>query len=184
MVKYAESSDLRVRFQHCRLADLGDSPGYLVIGLFAGPYSWLGRDGSDLVAQHIPSLQPILDQHPKLQLLLDYSWESGIGADFWDMIDEFVIALAVDPTRVVLLLSNSGLEERYAQHLRTHKRAPGSSYAVIGLELFLLVLRGGVQPQAVGGHPRCTDLGGGGRSDAARPTATQNSFVQSPSAMA
>ena len=139
LVQYAAPTGLNRDFRHCRMSDLRGG-GYLVFGLFGNPQNWLGHqpDRSDGLAARIPDLRPILDVHPKLKILLDYSWEAGMGPGFFELCDDVVTSLRVDPARVVVLVSNFGAEARYRRYLLERKIAPANAYGVVGLDLFLL----------------------------------------------
>lgn len=140
LVRHAEFCSLRNRFRHRRLAEIGNSPGYLVLGLYGNPAQWVGRHNEPALHTILPSIPAILDRHRGLKLLLDYSWEAGLGDNFFPLIDELLVNLGVDPARVVVLTS-SCIDRAYEQHIR-NKRAEASGaavspFAIIGLDLFL-----------------------------------------------
>lgn len=139
-VKYVEFSPARDRYRHCRLDELGDAPGFLPIGLYGHPLDWLGRATPDArsLAASIPDLRPMMDAHRGLRVLLDYSYEAGFGEDFFGFINELVGQLKVDPSRVVLLVSNTGIGARHARHLSGQGRSAAEAVRVIGLDMFLM----------------------------------------------
>jgi len=85
LVKYTEYCAARGLFVHKRLAELGDAPGFLVLGLFGNPTNWFGADGTGCppLSSCIPDLRKVLDQHKRLQILVDYSWEGALGEAFF-----------------------------------------------------------------------------------------------------
>jgi hypothetical protein len=141
LVKYIEFSPARCCFRHYRLSELGDAPGYLPIGLYGHPLDWLGRatPGARALADAIPDLRPAMEAHPRLRLLLDYSYEAGFGDEFFGLVDEFITGLRIDPSRVVLLLSNPGIARRYLRHLIACRRSVATSPRVLGIDMFLLI---------------------------------------------
>jgi hypothetical protein len=138
LLRYAEVSSLRARFRHVPLSHLGGDPGLMVLGLFGGPASWLGDDGSEPVVDALPDLRNILDAHYRLMLLLDCSWISEIPGTFWNQMDRFVAQLGLDPTRIVVLVADSLIESGFARHRQAPDRRTGGDYTVIGMDLFLL----------------------------------------------
>lgn len=140
LIKYGEYCSERRRFSHRRLHDLGDGSGYLVLGLFGNPTNWFGADGTGVppLSSQIPDLRRILDVHKGLQLLIDYSWEGGLGDSFFPWTEAFIHDLGVDPGRVVVLVSNVGIEERYHRYLRREHKAQSSCFRVIGADLWLM----------------------------------------------
>ncbi|MBV9783881.1 MAG: hypothetical protein JO264_08680 [Acidisphaera sp.] len=140
LVKYGEFSSGRRQFVHRRLGELGDDKGYLVLGLFGNPTNWFGADGTGTppLSQLIPDLRPLLDRHRGLQLLIDYSWEAGLGEGFFSGMDAFLRDIGVDPGRVVVLVSNQGIEERLVRYLRAQKREASRCFRVIGADLWLM----------------------------------------------
>src|SRR5665213_4096746 len=118
LVKYVEQTGARRHFRHRRLADIGDEPGYFPIGLFGSPHNWIAREGQPhSFAAKTPNVRSLLDRCQHLKLLFDYSWEAGLDKNFLQEFDEFIADMQVDPRRVVLLISNRGLEGRYHAHL-------------------------------------------------------------------
>jgi len=140
LVKYGEYSWQRGLFEHRRLHDLGGDKGYLPIGLFGNPTNWYGADGTGAppLSRLIPDLRPIMDRHRGLQLLLDYSWEAGLGDAFFPGVDAFVRDLGIPPERAVVVVSNQGIEERYRRFLRAGQRSPSACFRVIGADLWLM----------------------------------------------
>ena len=140
LVKYTEYCAARGLFVHKRLAELGASPGFLILGLFGNPTNWFGADGTGCpsLASCIPDLRELLDRHKRLQILVDYSWEGALGDEFFPGFDTFVRDLGVAPNRVVVLVSNEGIEDRYARYLRESRRSPADWYRVIGDDLWLM----------------------------------------------
>ncbi len=135
LVKHAVFSSIRGLFRHRRPADLGDHPGYLVLGLFGGPDAWNGKAGEPALQHVVPGLRDLLRQHTRLDLLLDYSWEGGTSASVLDGFDETVRNLDIDPARITFLVSNAGLVSRHAIHLASRPAAP--PYRIIGLDFVL-----------------------------------------------
>lgn len=140
LVKYSEYGSARGRFAHRRLGELGDEKGYLVLGLFGNPTNWYGADGTGAppLSRQIPDLRGLMDRHPGLQLLIDYSWEGGLGELFFPGVDAFIRDLGIDPGRVVVLVSNHGAEERLVRYLRAEGREASRSFRVVGTDLWLM----------------------------------------------
>jgi hypothetical protein len=140
LVKYLEYCPGRDRFVYTRLHDLGQAGGFLVIGLFGNPTNWFGADGTGTppLSALIPDLHRILDQHTGLQLLIDYSFEAGLGQAFFSGVDAFIGDLRIDPSRVVAVVTNQGIEDRHARYLRTQNRTATESFRTIGLDFWLM----------------------------------------------
>lgn len=134
LVQHAEFSAMRRFFRHRCLDGLGADPAYFPIGLFGAPTTWLGRAGEPSLAEVLPCLPQLLDRHRGLKILLDYSWEAGLGDQFFPMLDETLALLGLDPLRVVVLVSNSGILDRYQKYRQTSGK-PGCT--IIGLDFFL-----------------------------------------------
>ncbi len=79
-----------------------------------------------------------MDRHPRLKLLIDYSWEAGLDKSFLHEFDNFIADIKVDPRRIVLLVSNRGLEARYHEYLSNNRRSLTNSWKMIGSDLFLM----------------------------------------------
>ncbi len=138
-LKYVEQTAARRYFRHRRLGDIGDRPGYLPVGMFGSPYHWIAREGQPhSFAAKADSLRVMLERHPRLKLLIDYSWEAGLHKSFLEEFDGFIADIQVDPRRVVLLISNRGLEARYHAHLANMNRSLTNSWQLIGADLFLM----------------------------------------------
>jgi len=114
LVKYVEQTGARRFFRHCRISEIGERPAYLPIGMFGSPHHWIARAGQPhSFAAKATDLPAMLERCPRLKLLIDYSWEAGLHKDFLQEFDAFVASMQVDTRRVVLLVSNRGLEARY-----------------------------------------------------------------------
>jgi hypothetical protein len=150
LIRSAEISTLRRRFRHCRLGELGDRPGYLVLGLAGEPSGWLSCGGK-IPHSAIQDLQTILAVHPRLKILLDHSGQRRIRPSFWTQLDDFMARLNLDPTRFVLLLSAGGMEERYARHRLA--RGQAASNRVIAMDLFLIYAAAEWQAKQASGTP-------------------------------
>jgi hypothetical protein len=139
LIKYVEQTGARKHFRHRRISDIGSGPGYLTVGMFGSPYNWVARPGqSHSFADKATNLRSLLEQYPRLKLLIDYSWEGGLDKGFLQEFDRFVGDTHVDPRRIVLLVSNRGLEARYKAHLATKNLSLTNSWQMIGADLFLL----------------------------------------------
>lgn len=139
MVKYFEQSGVRPKFRHRRIDALGDRAGYLPIGLFGSPQNWMARERQPhSFSNRAPELRSALAEHPRLKVLIDYSWEAGQDQTFLDAFDEFVADIQIDPRRVVLLISDRALEGRYHEHLNRKHRSLTNSWQVIGADFFLI----------------------------------------------
>jgi hypothetical protein len=139
LVKYVEQTTARGHFRHRRVSDIGNTPSYLPIGMFSSPYDWIAREGQPhSFAGKATKLLGVLERCPRLKLLIDYSWEAGLYKNFLQDFDEFVADIKVDPRRVVLLISNRGLEARYHTHLANQNRSLTDSWQIIGADLFLM----------------------------------------------
>jgi len=139
LVKYVEQTGARRHFRHRRVSDIGDGPGYLPVGMFGSPHHWIAREGQPYsFAAKATNLRMVLERCPRLKLLIDYSWEAGQDKNFLQEFDGFVADMQVDPRRVVLLISNRGLEARYHTHLANKSRSLTNSWQLIGTDLFLM----------------------------------------------
>ena len=138
-VKYMEYSPSRQFVAHRRLSEMADEPGFLPFGLYGNPTNWTGRDGTGTPAlsTYLKQLPRIMDEHRNLRVLLDYSFEAGLGNYFFDGMMEFVHSLNIDPSRVVVLVSNHGIESRYRYYLKTTNHV-GPSFAIIGDDFWLM----------------------------------------------
>lgn len=138
-VKYVERTNARKYFRHCRISALRERPGYFPIGMFGSPQDWISKEGQPhSFAARATNLRSLLDSHPRAKLLIDYSWEGGLSKEFVREFDEFISDLQVDPRRVVLLISNRGLEARYQAYIASKERAPTNSWQIVGSDLFLV----------------------------------------------
>jgi hypothetical protein len=136
LMKAAQFSAMGQYFGERRLSDLGDDPAYFPIGLWASPHSWRGRDGNTVLAETMPEIGRIFTQHRGLKLLLDYSPEAGLGDDFLPALDEVIGTLPVDPTRIVVLISNHGV---VARDQARRQNGPHPGYEMIGFDVPLAV---------------------------------------------
>lgn len=139
LVKYVEQTGARRHFRHRRVADMSDGPGYIPVGMFGSPHHWIAREGQpQSFAAKATNLRMVLERYPRLKLLIDYSWEAGLDKNFLQEFDAFVTDMQVDPRRVVLLISNRGLEARYHAHLANKNRSLTNSWQMIGADLFFM----------------------------------------------
>ncbi|WP_159013182.1 hypothetical protein [Acidisoma sp. S159] len=140
LVKYIEYCSARRFVAHRRLSDLGHDPGYLVFGLYGNPTNWTGHDGTGTppLASHLNDLPRIIAEHPRLRVLVDYSFEAGLGEWFLEGMTDFVTSLNIDPSKVVVLVSNHGIEARYNRFLQERGRSASSSFQILGDDLWLL----------------------------------------------
>ncbi len=132
LMKTAQFSAMGQYFGQRRLSDLGQDPAYFPIGIWASPHAWQGHDGGPVLADILPELGAIFAAHSGLKLLLDYSPEAGLGADFLPALDAVIATLSVDPARIVVLISNLGVAARHIAH-----RADGTrpAYTIIGFDM-------------------------------------------------
>lgn len=140
LVKYLEYCSARDQFVHTRLADLAQQRGFLIVGLFGNPLNWYGADGTGTppLSSRIPDLRRILERHSKLQILIDYTWEAGLGDAFFPGVDSFVRDLGIDPRRLLIVVTNQGIEHRYVRYLLSTNRTSADTYRVFGLDFWLM----------------------------------------------
>lgn len=138
LVKYLEYCPARQSITHRGLSGLGARPGYLVFGLYGNPTNWSGTDGTASLISYLPRLPQIMEEHPGLRLLIDYSFEAGLGEWFFVALAEFVATLNVDPARIVVLVANHGVEARYAQWLLKNNKNAASCCRIIGEDFWLM----------------------------------------------
>jgi len=134
-----EYSPLRQFCRHCTLREARDRDAYFVIGLQGSPNDWLGLSGLPPMSRaNGAALRQVLDEHPRLKLLIDYSVEAGLLPDifegFYDVCDD----LGIDRSRVVYVVSNSGLETVFADWLQSSGRNASDCYSIVGLVAALL----------------------------------------------
>ncbi len=134
LMKAAQFSAIGRYFGERRLSGLGDDAAYFPVGLWASPHSWLGRDGAPILAEVMPDLGGIFARHAGLKLLLDYSSEAGLGAEFLPALDEVISLLSVDPSRIVVLVSNRGVAARHRARANTGAHL---AYQIVGCDLRL-----------------------------------------------
>jgi hypothetical protein len=139
-VKYIEYSAARRFTSHCRLSGIGQNSGFLVFGLYGNPTNWTGRDGTGTppLSSFLPQLPRICHEHPKLRILIDYSFEAGLGEYFFEGMTDFVHSLNVDPSRVVVLVSNHGIEARYDRYLQSTNKIASTCFKIVGEDFWLL----------------------------------------------
>ena len=140
LVKYTEYSAQRRLFVHRRLHGLGNDPAFLPVGLFGNPTNWFGADGTGCppLSALISDLRPVFDQHRGLQLLIDYSWEAGLGNEFFPGVETFIRDLGIAPNRVLVLVSNQRIKERYRRYLHAGQKSASDCFRAMGADLWLM----------------------------------------------